>query len=166
MAIHAGSKKWQRALMAVDLLQTDKEIHDLSVYGIAGKHYIPVGDDKMKPGPDKNNYGISSWAWDASDIKRQDENYPQQAIDINNSWAQQVYHWPLETFVFDNGDVKTEASNIAQAMIRYGAPLEYGMIDDLQGGEDQLLSQVKKAGLDKVMQIAQKQIDDFLAEQQ
>ncbi|WP_199615876.1 ABC transporter substrate-binding protein [Paenibacillus alkalitolerans] len=164
MAIHATSKKWERALMVIDLLHSDREIHDLTMYGIADKHYIPVGDDKMKPGPDKANYGISSWGWN-SPLNRQNEGHPQDALDLEKKWADQLYHWPLETFVFDISEIKTEASNIAQAMIRYGAPLEYGLIDDLDKGRKDLISQVKAAGLDKVQQIAQKQIDDFLAAQ-
>lgn len=165
MAIHAISKKWERALMAIDLLHSDREIHDLTMYGLADKHYIPVDDDKMKPGPDKDNYSISSWGWN-SPLNRQNDGTPQEALDLGDKWANQLYHWPLETYVFDNSQLKTEASNIAQAMIRYGAPLEYGLIEDLDKGREQLISQVKAAGLEKLQQAAQKQIDDFLAEQQ
>jgi len=164
MAIHAISKKWERALMAIDLLQNDREIHDLSMYGLADKHYIPVGDDKMQQGPDKDKYGISSWGWN-SPLNRQNESRPQAAADIEQKWAEQLYHWPLETFVLDISDMKTEVSNIGQAMIRYGAPLEYGLIDDLDQGRDTLLKQVKAAGLDKVQQESQRQIDEFLTAQ-
>lgn len=30
--------------MLIDLLQNDKEIHDLTMYGISGTHYNPEGD--------------------------------------------------------------------------------------------------------------------------
>jgi putative aldouronate transport system substrate-binding protein len=165
MAIHAISEKWERALMVIDLLQNDKIIYDLSHFGLVDKHYIPVGDDKLKPTPDKDKYGISSWGWWNSQLHRQNENYPQEASDLEAKWAEQVYHWPLETFVFDISNIKTEVSNIGQAMIRYGAPLEYGLIDDLDKGLDTLLSQVKAGQLDKVQQEAQKQIDEFLTAQ-
>lgn len=165
MAIHAISKKWERALMVIDLLQNDKELYDLSNYGLADVHYIPVGDNKLKRGPEADKYSLSSWGWWNSELHRQDELYPQQSIEMENKWSEQVYHWPLETFVLDISEIKTEVSGVGQAMIRYGAPLEYGLIDDLDKGLATLISQVEAGNLEKVQQEAQRQIDEFLAAQ-
>ncbi len=165
MAVHATSKKWERALMALNLLHSDRDIHDLTMYGLTNKHYIPVGESKLKPGPDKDKYSLSSWGWN-SPLNRQNEGYPKDAADMEKKWADQLFHWPLETFVFDNSEIKTESSNIAQAMIRYGAPLEYGLIADVEKGRGDLIKQVKAAGLEKVQNAAQKQMENFLAAQQ
>ncbi|SEU29394.1 ABC transporter substrate-binding protein [Paenibacillus sp. NFR01] len=165
MAIHATSKNAERSLMLIDLLQNDKEIHDLTMYGISGKHYEQVGDDKMKAGPSAANYtGFSNWGWN-SPLNRQDEAYPQEANDILAKWEEKVYHFPLETFVFDDSKVKTEVANIGNVMLRYAIPLEYGLIDNLEEGQADLVKQLKSAGIDKVQTELQSQIDAFLANQ-
>ncbi|MNJ74592.1 hypothetical protein D3C77_715500 [compost metagenome] len=51
-------------------------------------------------------------------------------------------------------------------MVRYGIPLEYGIINDVDKGLTDLISQLKAAGLDKVQQEMQVQVDAFLAQQQ
>ncbi|WP_025679929.1 ABC transporter substrate-binding protein [Paenibacillus massiliensis] len=163
VAIHATTKQPEKALMLIDLLQNDKEIHDLTMYGIAGTHYNPEGDDKFSPGPSASNYtGFSNWGWN-SYLNRQDSSYPVEADDIFNNWQENVYHYPLETFVFDDAKVKSEVANISNVMVRYGIPLEYGLIQDLDQGLAALNSQLKAAGIDKVQQEMQSQIDAFLA---
>ncbi|AIQ62272.1 sugar ABC transporter substrate-binding protein [Paenibacillus stellifer] len=165
MAIHATSKNPERALMLIDLLQNDKEIHDLTMYGISGKHYEAVGDDKYNPGPSAANYtGFSNWGWN-SPLNRQSSTYPQEANDMLDTWMKSVYHFPLETFVFDDANVKTEVANVGNVMLRYAIPLEYGLIDDLDKGQKDLVSQLKSAGIDKIQIELQKQIDTFLANQ-
>ncbi|KAA8997183.1 DUF3502 domain-containing protein [Paenibacillus spiritus] len=167
MAIHATSKNAERSLMLIDLLQNDKEIHDLTMYGINGKHYEAIGDDKLKAGPSNANYnfsGFSSWGWN-SPLNRQDEAYPQEANDMLAKWQEKVYHFPLETFVFDDSKVKTEVANIGNVMLRYAIPLEYGLIGNLKDGQADLVKQLKAAGIEKVQTELQSQIDAFLANQ-
>ncbi|WP_123039395.1 DUF3502 domain-containing protein [Cohnella candidum] len=163
LAIHANSKHVERALMLIDLLQNDKEIHDLTMYGIVGKNYEPVGDNKYKAGPNAANYtGFSNWGWN-SPLNRTDASYPQEASDMGNTWLQKVYHFPLETFVFDDSKVKNEVANVGNVMLRYAIPLEYGLVKDLDKGQADLIKQLKAAGIDKVQQELQSQIDAFLA---
>ncbi|MBW7458912.1 ABC transporter substrate-binding protein, partial [Paenibacillus sepulcri] len=166
MAVHATSKNAERALMLIDLLQNDKEIHDLTMYGITGKHYDPVGDDKFQPGPNAANYtNFSNWGWN-SPLNRTSATFPQEATDIANGWKDKVYHFPLETFVFDNAKVKNEVANVGNVMLRYSIPLEYGLIKDLDKGQADLIKQLQAAGIDKIRQELQSQIDAFLAGQQ
>ncbi|MMZ62119.1 hypothetical protein D1872_243090 [compost metagenome] len=165
MAIHATSKNVERSLMLLDLLQNDKEIHDLTMYGIVGKHYEPVGDDKYKAGPSAANYtGFSNWGWNSL-LNRTDASYPVEADEILKAWQEKVYHFPLETFVFDDSKVKNEVANVGNVMLRYAIPLEYGLINDLDKGHAELIKQLKSAGIDKIQQELQSQIDVFLAAQ-
>jgi putative aldouronate transport system substrate-binding protein len=165
MAIHATSKNVERSLMLIDLLQNDKEIHDLTMYGIAGENYIPDGDDKYSAGPTAANYtGFSNWGWN-SPLNRTDSAYPEEATKMFDSWQSSVYHFPLETFVFDSTPVKNEVANIGNVMLRYAIPLEYGLIDDLDKGQADLIKQLQSAGIEKVQTEMQTQIDAFLAAQ-
>ncbi|MFP4976841.1 ABC transporter substrate-binding protein [Paenibacillus sp. CN-4] len=165
LAIHATSKHAERSLMLIDLLQNDKEIHDLTMYGIAGKHYEPVGDKQYNPGPNATSYtGFSNWGWNSL-LNRTDTSYPKEADDMLASWQEKVFHYPLETFVFDDTKVKNQAANVGNVMLRYAIPLEYGLIDDLDQGQADLLKQLKSAGIDEIQAEMQSQIDAFLAAQ-
>ena len=42
--------------MVLDLMQNDKELHDLIMSGISGVHYTPVGDNKFKSTDKSDNY--------------------------------------------------------------------------------------------------------------
>ncbi|ULO06843.1 DUF3502 domain-containing protein [Paenibacillus sp. 19GGS1-52] len=162
MAIHATSKNAERSLMLIDLLQNDKEIHDLTMYGISGTNYVPQGDDKYTAGPNAAGYtGFSNWGWN-SPLNRQDASYPVEADDMFNSWQSSIYHFPLETFVFNDTNVKNEVANIGNVMLRYAIPLEYGLIPDVDKGQADLIKQLKAAGIDKVQTELQTQVDAFL----
>ncbi|WP_048745124.1 DUF3502 domain-containing protein [Paenibacillus sp. P22] len=165
MAIHATSKNPERSLMLIDLLQNDKEIHDLTMYGISGTNYVPEGDDKYSAGPAAANYtGFSNWGWN-SQLNRSDSSYPKEADDIFEKWQSSIYHFPLETFVFDDAKVKTEVASISNVMLRYSIPLEYGLVKDLDKGQADLIKQLKAAGIEKVMTEMQAQVDAFLTQQ-
>ena len=164
-SIHATSKNAERALMFLDLMQNDKELHDLMMYGIEGVHYEKSGEDKYIATDKNPNYtGFSNWSFN-SPLNRDNVDFPQEASDLVKKWEAQVYHYPLETFVFDNSKVKTEISNLGNVMLRYAIPLEYGVVKDVDGGLAELNKQLKAAGLDKVQQELQAQVDAFLAAQ-
>ncbi|MDQ0060654.1 ABC transporter substrate-binding protein [Paenibacillus harenae] len=162
-AIHATSKKAERSLMVIDLLQNDKEIHDLFMYGIAGTHYEAVGDDKFSATAGTPNYtGFSNWGAN-SPMNRKDAAYPVEADAIASAWQSKVYNFDLETFVFNDANVKNEVANVGNVMLRYAIPLEYGLIKDVEKGVADLNAQLKAAGIDKLQAELQSQIDAFLA---
>lgn len=166
MAIHATSRNPERSLMLIDLLQNDKEIHDLTMYGIAGTHYNPEGDDKYTAGANAAGYtGFSNWGWNST-LNRQDASYPEEANVIFDGWQSKVHHFPLETFVFNDTAVKNEVANIGNVMLRYAIPLEYGLIADVDKGQADLIKQLEAAGIAKVQAELQSQVDAFLASQQ
>ncbi|MDF2926595.1 MAG: hypothetical protein K0R57_5509 [Paenibacillaceae bacterium] len=163
VAIHATSKNPERALMVLDLLQNDRQIHDLIMYGIEGTHYTAGGNDKFtKMDKFANFNSFTNWGW-SSPLNRVDTSYPQAAQDIEKQWLGKVYHYKLETFVFDNSKVVNEVANVSNVMVRYGVPLEYGLVKDLDKGLAELHSQLKAAGVDKIQAEIQSQIDAFLA---
>ncbi|WP_379128372.1 ABC transporter substrate-binding protein [Paenibacillus sp. sgz500958] len=162
-SIHATSKNPERAMMFIDLMQNDKELHDLIMSGIEGVHYVAVGDDKFKSTDKSANYtGFSNWSFN-SKLNRTNEAFPQEANALLADWDAKVYHYTLETFVFDNSKVKTEVANVGNVMLRYAIPLEYGAIDDVDKGLEELNKQIKAAGLEKIQAEMQSQIDAFLA---
>lgn len=126
-------------------------------------HYEAVGDEKYKALDKNPNYiGFSNWNFN-SPLNRDNEAFPQEANDLAKGWEANVYHYALETFVFDNSKVKTEIANVGNVMLRYAIPLEYGVIKDIDKGLADLNKQLKSAGIDKIQTELQAQIDAFLA---
>lgn len=163
VAIHSTSKQPERALMMIDLLQNDKELHDLMMNGITAVHYNPVGEDKFTNAEKNANYtGFSNWGFN-SPLNRDNASFPDEANALTDKWEKEVYHYPLETFVFDNSKVKTEVANVGNVMLQYGIPLEYGTVKDVDAGLAKLQQQVKSAGIDTIIAEVQRQIDEFLA---
>ncbi|MNW14650.1 hypothetical protein D3C71_2129330 [compost metagenome] len=70
----------------------------------------------------------------------------------------------METFVFDSTKVVNEVSNVVNIMTRYGLPLEYGLVQDIDKGLADLQSHLKAAGAEKVKAEIQSQIDALLAQ--
>lgn len=164
-SVHATSKNPERALMFIDLMQNDKELHDLIMYGVSGVHYEPVGDDRFKATDASANYtGFSNWSFN-SPLNRGNESFPQEAMDMQMGWEAKVYHYPLETFVFNNTNVKAEVANVGNVMLRYAIPLEYGAIKDVNKALEDLNKQMKAAGIEAIQKEMQTQIDAFLAAQ-
>ncbi|OAS14907.1 ABC transporter substrate-binding protein [Paenibacillus oryzisoli] len=164
MAIHATSKSPERSLMVLDLLQNDKQLHDLMMYGIDGTHYTAVGSDQFTKSDKFGSFNtFTNWSFQ-SPLNRIETTYPQVAKDIENKWKSQVTHFKLETFVFDNSKVVNEVSNVSNVMTRYGLPLEYGLVKETDKGLADLQSQLKAAGVEKVQAEVQNQINTFLAE--
>lgn len=149
--------------MMIDLLQNDKELHDLIMNGISAVHYNPVGEDKFTNAEKNANYtGFSNWGFN-SPLNRDNASFPDEANALTDKWEKEVYHYPLETFVFDNSKVKTEVANVGNVMLQYGIPLEYGTVKDVDAGLAKLQQQVKAAGIDTIIAEVQRQIDEFLA---
>jgi putative aldouronate transport system substrate-binding protein len=164
MSIHATSKNPERALMAIDLLRYDPEIHDLTNYGIKGKHYDPVGTDAFKPLADSPKFppaGVSPWGWNSLH-ERLDSTVADDTKKFTNLWKDTLtVHHPLETFTFDDAKVKNEEAAINNVMDTYGKPLFYGLVDpnDSAHGLNVFKDKLKQAGIDKVIAEMQAQAD-------
>ncbi|WP_051585975.1 ABC transporter substrate-binding protein [Caldanaerobius polysaccharolyticus] len=167
IAINANSKNPERALMAIDLLRYDRDIHDLATYGIKGVHWEPVGDTQYKLLPGSVNFSEinnSSWGWHTH-INRTDANQPEIVKQLTDKWTKEdLVHHPLEGFTFDDSKVKNEMAAINNVVTQYGLPLNLGMISDPIKGIETYRQKLKAAGLYKVLEEIQKQADQYMKE--
>lgn len=165
MAINANSKNPDRALMALDLLRYDRDIYDLSFYGIKGTHFDAVGDKQYKTLDATANFpagNVCPWGWHTP-INRTDVEQPAEVNQFNTKWAKEdTIHNPLETFTFDDSTVKNEMAAINTVVTQYGLPLHLGIIADPAKGVETYSQKLKAAGLDKVLKEVQTQADAFI----
>lgn len=162
MSVHATSKNPERALMAIDLLRYDQQIHDLTNYGIQGKHYEAVGDKQFKSLKGSVNFppaGTDPWGWNSLH-ERNDVAVAADIEKFTELWKSTLtVNHPLETFVFDDANVKNEEAAVNNIMETYGKPLFYGLIDpsDASHGLEVFKQKLKQAGIDKILAEMQKQ---------
>jgi len=170
MSINASSKNSERALMALDLLRYDPEIHELTNYGIKGKHYEPIGDNKYKALAASAGFppaGVCPWGWNSL-LERQNADTADEYKQWLDTFKTTTINHPLETFVFDDSGVKNEEAAITNVMDTYGKPLAYGLVEagDPKRGIKVYQEKLKVAGIEKVQAEMQKQVDAYLQTKQ
>lgn len=175
VAINAISKNPERAMMALNQFMTNKAVYDLAAYGVEGVHFKAVGDDKYTP-IDENAgrfpaMTVCNWGWNNENLKRSIyvEN-PDPVIikaeECIDKWSKDLtsFH-PLDAFSFTEENVKNEVAVITTLVTQYLDPISVGIVADVDKAVDELIAKMKEAGIDKVVQEAQRQVDEYLAGQ-
>lgn len=163
-AIKADSKNWQRALMVIELLRTDKSLWDLSNYGIIGKHWEPVGDNKFKSLPDSKNFLPNSncqWGWNTPFI-RFPADMPDVYFKMLDNWASKKANFLLNGFQMDLTNIKSEDAVMQNLGKQYG-PLTLGAFPEPEKTLAEYIAKEKAGGLDKILEELKKQAAEYIA---
>lgn len=167
MAINGMSKNPERAMMAIDLLRNDKEIFDLTWYGVEGVHYQAVGDNSFETLADSSKYPSASacpWGWANDPLLRRNVAEPPIVRQTTERWAaEDLVSHPLAAFSFNEEPVKSEVAAIANVTSQYMGPIEVGAVKDAEAAVQELIAKLKEAGYDKVYAEAQRQVTAYLA---
>lgn len=159
MGINAASKKKERALMALDLLYTDREIYGMSKYGIPGVHWEPVGDreyTKLAKSADFTDY--CTWGWNNMNLTREEYTVNPLPVQIKAeklraAWNQNIKPaHPLDGISIEKSNITSETAMIESIIAEYYTPLLSGMAGDVPAAIRALREQLKAAGIDRVIQ--------------
>jgi putative aldouronate transport system substrate-binding protein len=164
-AISATSKNPERALMFLELFNTDPVLNNLINFGIEGVHYEKVSDNVIKAGPDNAKYNQSlgwmfgnqfiNYLWESEDPEKwaKFEAFNEAAI-------------PTKTlgFVFDSEPVKTQIAQCSNVWDQYLPGLETGTVNP-EEVLPEFIQALKDAGGDDIIAEKQKQLDAWLAQQ-
>lgn len=169
MAISAGSKNPERALMVYDLLRNDPEIYRLFNYGIQGVSW-DVNEDGLRITPegynsDTDNIGgtVNFW-WGRNDdleIKSAEMNW--DAIDkLYAEYDAIKIEYPYGQFVADVDNIQSYISNINEIHNNYMKQIGYGKYS---GTAEEIVAEyqeaLKAAGIDIVTEELQRQFDEL-----
>ncbi|MFC5404618.1 ABC transporter substrate-binding protein [Cohnella soli] len=166
-AISRTSKNPERAMMFLELLNTDPELYNTLAFGIEGKHWVKTGDKQIDYGPglDANTTGYApnvSWEFGRQALAYY---WPGETVGI---WDQAeemnatADHSPLLGFNFDPTPVKSEIAKISSVTTELLVPLMTGALDP-EVYLPQFLDKLKNAGADHVIAEKQKQLDAWKA---
>lgn len=160
-AISRTSKNPERAMMFLELVNTDKELYNTLVYGIEGKHYTKTTGNFIKINQDAGYFTNTDWIFGSIINEYLPEGSPADKLEQTAKVNAEAEVSPYTGFVFNTDPVKTESANVKAVNDEYYAALATGTLDPekyLPIYEDKL----KKAGADAIQAERQKQLDEWL----
>ncbi len=164
--ISATSKNPERAIMALEISNTDRIFFRLISAGFEGTHYSDLGNNQIKLLDGSKYQPWNSWAW--GDLDRNGYTTEGQPFDMLQQKADSGTNSqpsPALGFPMDNEPVKTEFAQIQAVAAQYFPQLITGTADPVVTLPE-FNAKLKAAGLDKYLQEVQKQIDEWKAAKQ
>lgn len=160
-AISRTSKNPERAMMFLELVNTDKQLYNTLVYGIEGKHYTKTTGNFIKINQDAGYFTNTDWIFGSIINEYLPEGSPADKLEQTAKVNAEGEVSPLTGFVFNSEPVKTETANVKAVNDEYYQGLGSGTLDPekyLPIYEEKL----KKAGADVIVAERQKQLDAWL----
>lgn len=157
-AISATSKNPERAMMFLELINTDKALYNLLCYGIENRHYKKVADNVIEPLPDSGYNPGADWAFGNQ------FNAYYTTPDAVGNWEAtaklnaEAQTSPLLGFSFDAEPIQSELAQTASILAEYKDSLTSGTADP---GKllPEMLNKLQQGGADKIIAEKQRQID-------
>jgi len=159
--INKNSKNPERAMMLLNLLNTDKYLYNLICNGIEGKHYKKVDDKYIEPiegsGYAPNGDWVFGNQFNAYLKPGQAPDTWEKTIELNSSAVVPVSNG----FNYSEENIKAEIANINAIKNEYGTALETGAVDP-NTVLPEFLDKLKASGIEKVDAEIEKQWEEFL----
>jgi putative aldouronate transport system substrate-binding protein len=174
MAISSNSKNPERAMQLIELMNTEKgkDLYNLMVYGIEGKHYNKINDKEIQPigytsQPTADSpYGQYNWAigniFNGYEIYMENKPLTLQSDFISQVNADAAPS-KLKGFTLDTDPIKTELAQVNAVIGEYKTTLNSGAAPDADALYKDFVNKLIKAGDDVVTKEIQRQIDEWRA---
>ena len=168
MAIGVNSKHPERAMAYLELINQDEEVFRAMQYGIEGKTYV-VDENGCKTTPEGvdpstlalRNLGMGTQVEKFMYKNAADE---QKVLDEFDRYESKAVYSPLTAFVFDDSAVAAECAAVANVLTEYKLPLDFG-VSDPETALPELREKVKEAGVDKIIDEVNRQLEEYFAAQ-
>ena len=163
MAVSVTSKNPERALMFLNLLNTDPVLMTMMNYGLEGFTYT-TNDDGTITFIDEARATYSPWTNGMGNIRILPPTDAQGA----DFWERfSAYYDAAETlpyggFIFDASEVETEGAALANVFAEYAFNLMSGAVDPDEALPE-FQAKLKEAGIDELVAAAQSQMEAYLA---
>ena len=188
LVIPSTAKYPEEAMQLLDLLRAPKgeqgnELYNLLVYGFEKSssqakeyktyHYTLEGDEAhgvdytIQPSTD-SKYGIAHWMLGNAYLAYRTPNILEGQPEYAYKWTSEIQPTYRKTALYgfrgDLSDLSIEVSNVSAAIEEFESQLVYGTKgSNYQSLYDQMVSKAKTAGLQKITDALNKQVQDFLA---
>lgn len=166
MVISNTSKNPERALALWNLLTTDQDAYDALFYGVLGTTY-ELNDEGQFSITDMDLYSTSAmWAVRTMELNRNQVGVPEGYDTIRQDWEKEIKEGvgseKFTGFVLDTSNISTEVAACTNAKQQYGWPLELGYTNDVEASIEEYRAAMQAAGIDKLIEECQKQLDAYV----
>lgn len=164
--ISSNAQNPEKAMAVLNLLFTDPEFSNLLANGEEGVDYTVVDEEnhviEAIEGHDYTNmYGV--WG-DGSEWYVTEKNAQELYTARAEYLADAVAHTSkAHGYKFNASDISTEQATVKSVISKYLTQLEYGTVD-LETVYPEFLEALEKAGINKIIEENQKQLDAWLAQ--
>ncbi|MBQ8953855.1 MAG: extracellular solute-binding protein [Clostridia bacterium] len=170
LTIPETSENPERTLMFLDLMETDQGLYDLVHYGILGTTYELNGEEAVFPeGMNASNSNYMEWGgrwamWKPQFMRPDasyDEGFWVREAEFAASNPNNV-NSPLAGFNLNMDNINIEIAERDQIYNDANKLLDVGMVEDVEATIKELQEKQIEAHRDRVLEEAQKQIDEYL----
>jgi putative aldouronate transport system substrate-binding protein len=168
--IPTACKNPEKAVAFLNMLYSNKDIQNIYSYGIEGKDYVIKDKDKgiigFPDGKDGTSVGWNMETWltgNASISYTKDTDSPSHWQDYLTFNSKATIS-PLYGFVYDTTNVQNEIAAVKNVLSKYQAVIESGYADPNKSVAA-LNKELQDAGIQKIIDDGQQQVDKFLAAQ-
>ena len=171
-AIPASSPNAERVLRVLEVIKNDSELFDLWMYGIKGYHFdLDEQGNLIRPAKGQDPAVVQThsmsgaqYAMRVKPLMRQDaggwEGYDAlikqlEAIEKPNKFG---------AVALDYTRVSAELAAVNQVVQQYGAPINIGIVNDVDKAVEEYREQLKAAGIDKLLEEVTAQLKAYYAD--
>ncbi len=162
-AVSANSKHPAEAVKFLELLNTDPEIKNLVTYGIEGTHYEKTSDTSIKLLEASSRYTTDYYTLGNELIMYTVDPQAHDLWDQYRAFNDASKPSVLVGFSFNNENVKTEYASVMNITAQYLPQLFTGSAADVDETVAEMNKKLYDAGLQKIIDDMQKQIDEWAA---
>jgi putative aldouronate transport system substrate-binding protein len=158
-AISVNSKYKVESLKVLELINTDKKFRDMIGYGIEGNyfHYVNNGTAVHR---DRTDWPLINYQEGSFFIETPEDTVPdgywEEVLQLNEMAAPSV----TLGFMLDLEPIRNEVINCRTAWQKYATDINTGASDPAVV-LPQVMTELKNAGIDKVIAEAQRQVDEY-----
>lgn len=167
MAISAGSKNPERALMVYDMLRNDPDCYHLICYGQEGVAWERT-DDGMRTAPasynsDTQYVTLNYWWGRNDDLEIRDATKDWDEIDkLYAEYDEIKIDYPYGQFIVNNENIQSYISNVGEVHNNYMKQIAYGKY---AGTAEEIIAEyqqaLRDAGIDIVTEEIQRQVNEI-----
>lgn len=162
-AVSATSKNPARVMRFLELVNTDKYLNNLIIYGIEGKHYKKVSDNVIELIPD-SGYSLSGSQWMVSNVflnYTTTEEDPEKLTKLKE-FDESAVLLPSAGFTFNTEPVQQYVASCATVEAQYKKQIAVGAVS-FEEKWPEFKKKLEEAGFEKVKDELQKQYTEFLS---
>lgn len=162
ISINPNCKEPVKALKFIEKAHTDQAYYDLLRWGVEGENYT------------REEGKITAGQIDATNIKPSwtglvDGYMEEEVPSINAYWQEQMdatrktpsEFSPLDGFIFDASALSVETASLESVKTQYMTPLLCGVTQNMTGDYENVIAQLKEAGLETYITEMQNQLNAF-----